>query len=106
MIRTFSVGWYSGITITNLFSYGYSFFNLQSDNIGLADCTAIWLRLRQNDCIKEDILSEISNRFQQVATPEHLLAYMLDHRHQLEKQSVTETEAVNNEEVAAEHEQY
>ena len=33
-----------------------------------------------NESINEEVKNAISTRFEQVATPEHFLAYMLDHR--------------------------
>lgn len=46
----------------------------------LCDCTSTWLNLIHDQDIQENVKDEISRRFKQVATPFHLLAYLIDHR--------------------------
>lgn len=46
----------------------------------MSDCVSLWLKLISNATIMEDVRKEIKKRFQQVSTPQHLLAYLIDHR--------------------------
>ena len=51
----------------------------------LSDCVEGWLLLKEATVLNENISAEIDCRYQDVLTPYHRLAYLLDHRQFLRK---------------------
>lgn len=55
-------------------------FFFQDDHNDLAGCPSMWLKLINDQTMKDDTREEIKRRFEQVATPYHLISYLIDHR--------------------------